>query len=237
MSMTALQELRDRGLVLTHAPSMARAESWLEPPVVVQGSLEPGNIVQVGAFTGIFGGRIGFCNIGRYCSIAPGVDIASDQHPTDWLSTSMVQYVDNVHGWGDWLERIGAGYIPPARGFESNAMCFIGNDVWIGRNAIITSGVRIGDGAIVGAGAVVTGDVPPYAIVAGVPASVQGYRFPGDTIARLLELRWWRFNITGLAGVDFHHIDRAIDQVAEIEAGGAIVEYAPEMAWLMVWFP
>ena len=67
----------------------------------------------------------------------------------------------------------------------------VGNDVWIGYEAVILSGVTIGDGAIIGARAVVTKDVPPYTIVAGVPARPIRKRFDEETIARLEQLRWW----------------------------------------------
>lgn len=67
----------------------------------------------------------------------------------------------------------------------------IGNDVWIGYEALIMAGVHIGDGAVIGARAVVTKDVPPYAIVGGVPAREIRKRFAPDVIARLLELKWW----------------------------------------------
>lgn len=71
--------------------------------------------------------------------------------------------------------------------------CQVGNDVWIAAGAIILHKATIGDGAIVGAGAVVTHDVPPYAIVAGVPAKIVGYRCEPDLIDRLLDLQWWNW--------------------------------------------
>jgi acetyltransferase-like isoleucine patch superfamily enzyme len=70
----------------------------------------------------------------------------------------------------------------------------IGNDVWVGAGAIILSGVSIGDGAIVAAGAVVTKDVPPYAIVGGNPAKLIRYRFSEDQIAKLLSISWWNWS-------------------------------------------
>jgi virginiamycin A acetyltransferase len=70
----------------------------------------------------------------------------------------------------------------------------IGNDVWIGARAVILDGITIGDGAIVGACAVVTKDVPPYAVVAGVPARVIRYRFSEKKIRTLLELQWWEWS-------------------------------------------
>ncbi|WP_318011557.1 CatB-related O-acetyltransferase [Mesorhizobium sp. CO1-1-9] len=70
----------------------------------------------------------------------------------------------------------------------------IGNDVWIGLRAVIMPGITIGDGAIIGAGSIVTKDVAPYAIVAGNPARLLRYRFTDDQIASLLAIRWWDWN-------------------------------------------
>lgn len=75
----------------------------------------------------------------------------------------------------------------------SNGDVIIGNDVWIGSEATIISGVRVGDGAVIGARAVVTGDVPPYAIAAGNPARIVKMRFEEKTIDRLLQIRWWEW--------------------------------------------
>ncbi|EKO3576514.1 CatB-related O-acetyltransferase [Vibrio metschnikovii] len=69
----------------------------------------------------------------------------------------------------------------------------IGNDVWIAAGAVITRGIKIGDGAVIGANAVVTKDVPPYAIVAGIPAKVIKYRFTPEIIQRLLDIQWWNW--------------------------------------------
>ena len=75
--------------------------------------------------------------------------------------------------------------------WDNKGNIIIGNDVWIGYEAVILSGVTIGDGAIIGTHAVVTKDVPPYTIVGGVPAKPIRKRFNDKTIARLLELKWW----------------------------------------------
>ncbi len=67
----------------------------------------------------------------------------------------------------------------------------IGSDVWIGIETLLMPGIKIGDGAVIGAGSVVTKDVPPYAVVGGNPAKVLKYRFPQDIIDELLQIRWW----------------------------------------------
>lgn len=76
---------------------------------------------------------------------------------------------------------------------RNNEVVIIGNDVWIGANAVILPGVTIGDGAVVAAGAVVAKDVAPYEIVGGVPAKRIRYRFDEDTIEKLLEIKWWEW--------------------------------------------
>lgn len=224
--MKSKDELRDLGVIVTKNPPQLQAGSVFEPPCVIQADLAPMNHIRIGAFTGIFGGRVGHSSIGRYCSIAPGVDIASDQHPQDWLSSSMVQYVRDVHGWGAWLSERGYKYSAPKCSFRSNSTVQIGNDVWIGKNAIIRSGVRIGDGAIVAAGAVVVSDVPDYAVVAGVPAKVKKMRFSETVVERLRSLRWWDYQVLSL-GIKFSNIDEAIRMIEDALAEGALPEYRP----------
>ena len=118
-------------------------------------------------------------NIGAYCSIATGVEIfLGGHHRTDWISTFPFP-----------------AKIPEARHITdyggSRGDVRIGSDVWICSNAMILSGVNIGHGAVVAARAVVTKDVPPYAIVAGNPARVVRYRMSEERIAALLRSQWW----------------------------------------------
>ena len=89
----------------------------------------------------------------------------------------------------------------------------IGNDVWIGHGAIITAGVSVGDGAVVGANAVVTKDVGPYTIVGGVPARLIRYRFDEALRERMLRVRWWQYATWQLAGVPFSDPDAALTEI------------------------
>ncbi|MCV9963316.1 CatB-related O-acetyltransferase [Pararhizobium sp. BT-229] len=146
--------------------------------------------------------------IGRYCSIAPGVSIADGEHPTDWLATHPFQW--GADGWISAEDRRAHKF--PALPVIPRTK--IGNDVWIGANAIVLADVEIGDGAIVAAGSVVTKNVAPYTIVAGVPAKVIRQRFPSEIIARLQSLKWWRYTPESMLGVRFERIEKA---VAELE--------------------
>lgn len=122
--------------------------------------------------------------IGKFCSIACGAKFlfTSGNHSMQSLSTYTFPIF--YEEWGLDAKDIRSAW-------DNKGDITIGNDVWIGYEAVILSGVTIGDGAIVGARAVVTKDVPPYTIVAGVPARPIRKRFDEETIAKLQALRWW----------------------------------------------
>ena len=145
------------------------------------------NNCKIGKYTSI--GPYTWCidaEIGSFCSISHFVEIGAASHPIDRITTNAFTY-STVFGFVDKTEP-----------FEP-IKTIIGNDVWLGCKTSILSGVKVGHGAIVGAGAVVTKDVPPYAIVAGVPAKVLRYRFDKEIIEKLLELKWWDFEKEFLA--------------------------------------
>ena len=125
------------------------------------------------------------CDIGKFCSLADFVFIGGAEHPMNWVSTSPV--FQKVKHSGPAKRFAEYELVKPKR-------TLIGNDVWIGHGATVLQGVCIGDGAIVGCNAVVTKDVPPYAVVAGVPAKIIKYRFSQEIINRLVEIKWWNFS-------------------------------------------
>lgn len=122
--------------------------------------------------------------IGKYCSIACGAKFifTSANHTTRSLST---------YPFPIFFEEWGLDVKDIAKAWDRKGDIVVGNDVWIGYEAVILSGVRIGDGAVVGARAVVTKDVPPYTVVGGVPARAIKKRFDEATVGKLLDLRWW----------------------------------------------
>lgn len=129
-------------------------------------------------------------SVGAFCSISDSAIIGTlGNHPTSLISTSNYFYRSvinptlqkNTIAHGEQIIE------------EENKAIEIGNDVWVGTNAIILPGVKINDGAIVAAGAVVTKDVPPYAVVGGVPARIIKYRFTKEQIEILLKIKWWEW--------------------------------------------
>ena len=138
-----------------------------------------------------FGCRIDHARIGRFTSIGPYVHFISGRHPiSGFVSTHPAFYAQ---------KRLTGKSLVSSDKFEEfkyldddkKYRAYIGNDVWIGAQATILEGVSIGDGAVIAASAVVTKDVPPYAIVAGVPARVIKYRFSKGQIDKLMEIKWW----------------------------------------------
>jgi virginiamycin A acetyltransferase len=123
--------------------------------------------------------------IGAFCSVSWNVSIGGANH--DYTRVTQHSFLYNSH---DKLRPLNE---PVAYDRFSDPVV-IGNDVWIASGAVITRGVTIGDGAVIAANAVVTKDVPPYAIVGGVPAKVLKYRFSRDIIDLLLILKWWAWS-------------------------------------------
>lgn len=124
------------------------------------------------------------CVIGKFVSIGSFCEIGAYCHPTNFISTSPKIY--------------GSGSILPIKDKKSisvrNRKTIIGNDVWIGSNVVILEGIKIGNGAIIAAGAVVTKDVNDYEVVGGVPATVLKNRFDKNIVKKINNLEWWNLN-------------------------------------------
>lgn len=131
-------------------------------------------------------------NIGRFCSIAADVKVALGTHPIE------APYATTSPMFFSTKKQTGSTFAKKQMFNEMHLPITIGNDCWIGQRAFIVGGVTIGNGAVVLAGAVVTKDVPPYAIVGGVPAKIIKYRYDEETIDFLLEKEWWNMPIEWL---------------------------------------
>lgn len=142
---------------------------------------------EIGDFT--YTGRNFTCwnaKIGKFCSISWNVGVGGANHDYNRISQHAFLYASQ-------FGLIKKGQKEGYNRFESE--CIIGNDVWIGCNAVICRGVKIGDGAVIAAGAVVTKDVAPYTIVGGVPAKIIKRRCSEDLAARLQKTQWWNLSV------------------------------------------
>ena len=153
--------------------------------------------------------------IGSFCSIGDGAYIGGAEHPMDWVSTSPA--FENVKN--SFPKKRFADLEVPL-----HKQTTIGNDVWIGHNAVIKQGVTIGDGAVIGSNAVVTKDVPPFAVVGGVPAKVIKFRFSEEQIRFLQKVEWWSFSDEQLSdlGYSFKDINSFMERYKTLW-GGVII--------------
>ncbi|NWD47788.1 CatB-related O-acetyltransferase [Pseudomonas gingeri] len=144
-------------------------------------------------------------SIGRFCSIGADVIIGQEKHthPTHWVSSHPFQFTDSPLLYEPKIE-----------------MATIGHDVWIGQNAVVMEGVTVGTGAVIATRAVVTKDVQPYAIVAGIPAKVVAYRHPPEVVDRLLASHWWDKGVSDLQRLSLNEPLRCMDELDRDQAMG-----------------
>lgn len=208
-----------------YGPNYGRAQGW---PLVFLKPLVESPFTEVGEYTyyadpvdptGFERNNVLFhygpdrLVIGAYTAIAREVRflMGAANHVLDGVST----YPFPMFG-GDWLEHM---ELFAARSFRGDTV--VGNDVWLGYQALVLPGVRIGDGAIVAARSVVAADLPPYCVAAGNPARVLRRRFTDDQVARLLRLAWWSWpaeHVTRhLATIMGNDLD-ALEAIAPVDA-------------------
>jgi acetyltransferase-like isoleucine patch superfamily enzyme len=226
-----IQRLREWGVsTLLRPGATLPQECVFEPPcslkwMAVQHSL------RLGAFSyGVSGFYLG-CRIGRYCSFGEQVQIGRHGHPMKWVSTSPFFYLPfrtvidlDLPPGVELTPQRDFGHTTPSVVARTTT---IGNDVWIGHGAFVLPGVKVGDGAAIAAHAVVTKDVPPYALVAGSPAKVVKFRHTEARIEALLKSRWWEYAPWQLKNAEMDDIDAFVEHIRALRAAGTPA-YAPE---------
>lgn len=148
--------------------------------------------------------------IGKFCAIAPDVRINALNHPIGRISQHKITYRPNEYFVGARIDK-------EFREARIAQRVEIGHDVWVGHGAIVMPGLNIGHGAVVAAGAVVTKDVAPYAIVAGVPAKFLKWRFPPEISVRIIALSWWDWEHDRLA--------QAVDDMQSLSVEAFLEKY------------
>ncbi|WP_455823865.1 CatB-related O-acetyltransferase [Pseudomonas graminis] len=181
--------------------SLSRSTELTLEPFVALGHVEIDSPqLSIGAHTYIRSGShlANVSSIGRFCSVGSGVVIGQEKYtqPTNWLSSHPFQYTN-----------------APLMYHAKSEMAVIGNDVWIGSEAMILEGVNVGTGAVIATRAVVVKDVPSYAVVVGFPAKVVRFRYEPTMVERLLASRWWEVEIDELRALPLDETSASLDQL------------------------
>lgn len=194
----------------------------IESPVSLRKANFQGHC-RIGCFSYFSGhAEVGHADIGRYCSIASGVIIGPGNHPLDHLSTHPFAF-----GGGSNRFARNSGYAAIVSQKDGNAptrRTSIGNDVWIGANAIIMQGVTIGNGSMIAAGAVVTKDVEAFSIVGGVPAKTLRSRFPEEIASRIQKLEWWNHSLDRkhVGELCYGDLEKTLSALEELKDSGQL---------------
>ncbi|MCL2676795.1 MAG: CatB-related O-acetyltransferase [Streptococcaceae bacterium] len=173
--------------------------------------------------------------IGRFSSIGSGVNVMNSAHPLDRFTKSPVTYHEAL--WVQfafkpdyWDKSLATGLERVAHEEINPEPIIIGNDVWIGDDVLLKRGITIGDGAVIGSRAIVTKDVPPYAIVGGMPAKIIRYQFSPEIIEKLLALQWWDYPIWKMEGIKGDDpIEVFIEKMETLIAEGKIEKWQPNV--------
>lgn len=190
------------------------------------------NLCQMGMFSYSWSDLPVDIKVGRYCSIAFNLDFLGTEHPQDRISTSPFSYQRSLAIFTDSNKKFNNDEFEIKRFKSKNRHMNetkIGHDVWIGTDVTLKPGVKIGTGAIVAAKSVVTKDVPPYAVVGGIPAKIIKYRFDEMTRGRLLESAWWEYNFSDFKGISLDlEINHYLDKLEQNIDDGKLSKFTPK---------
>lgn len=204
-------------------------DGTIEPYAAILQGVE---IPTIGSFSYTLSGLPPSTRIGRYCSISWSVQVMALNHHMSFASTSSFSYDPHFVIFKKCLEDDGIGSFSryggqPSRPNRIEAP-IIEHDVWIGQDVLLTRGITLGTGCVIGAGAVVTGSVPPYAIMGGNPARLIRYRFPKEIVSRLLGSAWWDYKVSDFAALRYDDPVAFIGQLEQAADAGSIVPFRPE---------
>ncbi|WP_050529010.1 DapH/DapD/GlmU-related protein [Pseudaestuariivita atlantica] len=190
------------------------------------------HLPEMGAFTELASPFPAKSRFGRYCSVGENISFMGYRHPIEAASSSSLFFNSNREFFTAYQDAREAetGTRPTFREpvpspQPQRGMLIVGHDVWIGDNAVLRGGITIGDGAVVAGGAVVTRDVPPYAVVAGNPARVVKHRFPEEVQQGLQECRWWEIELEALFDLPMHDPVALPDAIAR---AGQLPRFTPD---------
>jgi acetyltransferase-like isoleucine patch superfamily enzyme len=170
----------------------------------------------MGAYTYVGrGSLVGSASIGRFCSVAPNVTIGLGEHPVDYISTHPAFF-----NGAEMFPMLNGKFGVSRNAEVLSTRKVIGHDAWLGANCVIGRVVRIGNWAIIGAGAFVKDNIPDYAIIVGLPGRVIRLRFTEQQVERLLRLKWWNYDAAIMEGVSVNVIDQALDILEKKVADG-----------------
>ncbi|WP_313201762.1 CatB-related O-acetyltransferase [Pseudomonas sp.] len=194
------------------------ANASIETPIFLGKNSSIGHRSNIGKYAFINAECIIYANVtmGRYCALGRFVEVGLAKHPLNFLSTHHLTISTSPFLRDPDFSQ--STKIP----WDVHPCTTIGNDVWIGAKACIASGITVGDGAVIAAGAIVTKDVPPYCIVGGNPARVIRTRFNDELIDRLLQLKWWDLPLSLTKSLPFDDIEACLQQISEIRENLAI---------------